>query len=242
MRKISLVLCLVVLAFVLSGCNGSGNKKNAIKRTSNIKNDEIKVLGLDWLAEKNEIEEKFNTEYGKETYISEKRVVVNGVRYEQSYFPTVTDYPHPNGITRTNYVYYGSGKKSSDDYLARLNWNVDGHLLTDIDFFFLSNDNGKSNFLYSASLEFDDITRTAFNNFIQKLNQLYTQTDHKRESIWESYEYRDTNNNRLHVVYYTGSYMSQRMRMDYTCGDMRELVNKLIDDEDAYKEEREKKK
>ena len=248
MRKVALVLCFVILALVLTGCSNSSDSKDSdkekieIKRTVDSKNDEIRFYGLDWLTEKRVIDEKFNREYGESTYISEKRVVVGGVRVEASYYPSVTEYPHPSGIIRTNYVYYGTGAKKADDYLARLNWDFAGNTLSDIDLFFLSDDSGRSNYLYSASLTFEDVTRDSYKEIVRKMDKLYKQTGHETSTLWEDYSYTDANNNSVRVVYYTSDYSPRTMRLDYDCGDMNDLAKKLNEDEKKYKEEREKEK
>ena len=75
MRKVKLVSILVILVFIISGCSG-GNTDNSMpfKREHDAKNDVIKFYDFEWFTEASDIIEKFNKDFGKDSYDLEIRI------------------------------------------------------------------------------------------------------------------------------------------------------------------------
>ena len=210
-KKTIFILLICSFILIMSGCSGNSS---LIQRKLNEKNDTIKFYGFDWLTEKKEIDNKFNSDFGADSY--------ECIRYNPSYDNQINE----------NYYY------EEYDYIGKdnkpLNWIVAGHKLNSINMKFIR-DNKNNRFLYSACYEFIGINQSDYEDIVNKLDKLYKKL-HEEDLFEKNYEewmarfydgeYIDKNHNVIDVFYDDDELT---LNLSYSCIEVYVIMEDLQD-------------
>lgn len=131
---------------VISGCSGNSMP---FKRKYNPKDDVIKFYNFEWFTEVKTILEKFNKDFGEDTYEVRKWKASRGV-----------------------YVFTIEGKNNSS-----LLWDIAGHKLDFLEITCFSKDNGEHCYLEMGEYIFKDKGEETFADLKEKLSELYTKDE-----------------------------------------------------------------
>ena len=205
MKKCMLSLIFILCFLTLVGCSSGGtNGKLPISRELNIKDDVIKFYGFDWLTELKDIEDKFNKDF------SGKPFVVEGS-------DTNGRYSIDDKLGRYNFYIKGKDRPNLD-------WDIAGNELEYIELDFVSDDGGKTCYLYAATYNFKEKTGLRVKELISKLDGLYDKLSEEYDNGVITAIYSDKNNNMAVLNCYSGS---ERIVLSYGCKEVADTINKL---------------
>ena len=160
MRKVKLISILMLIVFIVSSCAPSPEQAQAnkqaelnkvpIERKKSKYNDDIKFYGFDWLTEASVVLDKFNQDFGEDTY----------TLYKQSSEIEDTDF--------VEHKYYFKGK---DD--GTLDWIIADNKVKYITLYFISNKDSEKCYLTRGTLEFGN-AEDVIEEVNSKLKKLYS--------------------------------------------------------------------
>lgn len=127
--------------------------------------------------------------------------------------------------------YFGEGGRETS-----LNWEIGGFPVKDIIFYFYIPKNEKSKYLYSTTIEYDNPSKSLYDNLKYKLDKIYNsaETTTRGNNGTKIYEaiYTDSNKNTLTIRYFNSDVFSY-LSLFYTCSEVSNLVKQQRDSERA---------
>lgn len=205
MRKRAISVLLILVLLILTGCsdnNTDGTEINTddmgiLKRTGNTANDEIRFHGIDWLAEKTEVEKTIDKDFGADTYTTVSRSA---------------------GYTDTYRVVYWGLEGEGDPVL----WKIGGHDTNHLTLYYYSTDDMETGKLYAATIDFNNPSGLVFDDLYFGLAALYTQSSYEYRPASTEVRYMDQNNNIITLLYGSSDNVpaSEYIQLTYSCGDV----------------------
>lgn len=194
MRKLKLAIVLLFVVFILGGCSGASLP---FKRIQDAEKDEIKFYGFEWLTEAKVIMDKFNKDFGKDSYtIQEKVFPANPRTYDMN-----------SPVKRYQYMITG---KDNENLL----WNMGGHELKEVQLSFLSADDGKHCYLVWGDYLFD-YSEEVFEDLSSKLQSKYSGNNNRFSDDNKNQISLSNNNGIIYVRYALNATEFVRMVEEY---------------------------
>ena len=206
MKRVLTGILICVMLFTLTSCSSNAG----IKRKSNIKQDEIRFLSLEWLTKKEDVEKAFDEKFGKETYVIEEDNAGTDINPPLYYY---CDH------------YFGKGTNNYNP----LNWEIGGYLTNQINVFYLSDDY-KEKKMYQAIVFFSNSDKETYLQLRSKLEALYTIEETEDNGTSRRTSFIDKNGNKATLNnIYNSSLFSPTIQLTYKCGDMVEYIDEQRD-------------
>lgn len=199
MRKIILLCILFACIFVVCGCSA---QKGQIKRQQNIKDDEIKFFGFEWLTDLNSIKAKFDKDYKDKPYIITEQ-------------ETFDDNKVNDTLIWKNYVVTGKNNSS-------LGWDIGGCEVDSIQLTCLISNEGKDSYLYGGRYTFSNDVIEVRKNIMNKLESMYNKINEEKTDRWYEAYFSDKNGNGINVFQ-----NNNELTITYYCGEVVKSLDKM---------------